>query len=56
MSPSIHTLVDEFKSFVFEKNELENHDNWTLIELLVNQDSNPDVKGLNICRMNIWKE
>ena len=47
MSPSIQTLIDEFKNVVFEKVGMECQDNSTLIELLpllVNQDSYPDVK------------
>ena len=41
MSPSIQTLIDEYKKLVFEKNELEYQDNSILIEflpLLVNQE------------------
>ena len=41
MSPSIQALIEEFENAVFQKLELEYHDNWTLIELssrLVNPD------------------
>ena len=47
MSPSIQTLIDEFKNAVFAQVDLEYQDNLTLIELLphlVNQDSKSDVK------------
>ena len=47
MSPSVQTLIDDFKNFVITKVDLEYRDNSTLIELLphlVNQDSKSDVK------------
>ena len=47
MSPSIQTLIDEFKNVVFDKVELECQDNSTLVEvlpLLLNQDSKSVVK------------
>ena len=47
MSPSVQTLIDEFKNVVFAKVELDHQNNSKLIELLphlVNQDSKSDVK------------
>ena len=47
MSPSIDTLIDEFKKVVFKQVELDYQDNSTIIELLpplVYQDSKSDVK------------
>ena len=48
MSPSIQSLIDEFKSVVFAKVDLEHQNKSTLIKLLpylVNQDSKSDVKA-----------
>ena len=49
MSPSIQTLIDEFKNVVLVKVYLEYQGNSTLIEPLlhlVNQDSKSDVKDI----------
>ena len=48
MSPSVWTLIDEFKNVVSAEVEVEYKDNSTLIELLpqmVNPDSKSDVKN-----------
>ena len=50
MSPSIRTLIEEFKNVAFAKFEVEYQDKSTLIELLphlVNEDSMFDVKNRN---------
>ena len=50
MSPSIQTLIDEFKTVIFPKVDFEHKDNLTLKELLphlVNRDSKSDVKKTN---------